>query len=213
MQATLLDNWIQVRGEVLHGDRYFPSLGTAGGADAQMFMSSPTGGSDSMHLMYLLAITSAATSIDLASAYFVPDDLARDALVAAAKRGVRIRILVPGPLIDTEVVRGASRANWGPLLEAGIAIYEYQPTMFHCKVMVVDGRVASVGSTNFDNRSFRLNDESNLNVYDEAFAREQVAVIERDLARSQRITLEAWQARPWREKLMEHAAAIFSFQL
>lgn len=213
MQATFLDNWIQVRGEVLHGDRYFPALASAGTSDAQMFMSSPTGGSDSMHLMYLLAITSASATIDLASAYFVPDDLARDALVTAARRGVRVRILVPGPIIDSDVVRRASRANWGPLLAAGIAIHEYQPTMFHCKVMVVDQRVSSVGSTNFDNRSFRLNDESNLNVYDEAFARAQTAVIEHDIAKSKRITFEEWQARPWHEKAMEHAAALLSFQL
>jgi cardiolipin synthase A/B len=163
--------------------------------------------------MYLLAITSAATSIDLASAYFLPDALASDALVAAARRGVRIRILVPGPIIDTDVVRRASRATWGPLLAAGIAIHEYQPTMFHCKVMVVDQRMASVGSTNFDNRSFRLNDESNLNVYDEAFARAQTAIIEQDLRRSRRVTLEEWQSRPWREKVLEHTAALLSAQL
>lgn len=213
MQATFLDNWIQVRGEVLHGEHYFPAQESAGSIRAQMFMSSPTGGSDSMHLMYLLAITSASASIDLASAYFVPDALARDALVAAAKRGVRVRILLPGPIIDADVVRRASRADWGPLLEAGIAIHEYQPTMFHCKVMVVDRRMVSVGSTNFDNRSFRLNDESNLNVYDEAFARAQTAIIERDLARSRQVTLAEWQARPWQEKLLEHTASLLSFQL
>ncbi|MEO8507837.1 MAG: cardiolipin synthase [Betaproteobacteria bacterium] len=213
MQATFLDNWIQVRGEVLHGERYFPAQESAGSARAQMFMSSPTGGSDSMHLMYLLAITSASTSIDLASAYFVPDKLARDALVAAAKRGVRVRILLPGPIIDADIVRRASRADWGPLLEAGIAIHEYQPTMFHCKVMVVDQRMVSVGSTNFDNRSFRLNDESNLNVYDEAFARAQTAIIERDLAQSRQVTLAEWQARPWHEKVIEYTASLLSFQL
>lgn len=213
MQATFLDNWTQVRGEVLHDDRYFPALAAAGPVAAQMFMSSPTGGSDSMHLMYLLAITSATSTIDLASAYFVPDDLARDALVAAAKRGVHVRILVPGPIVDAETVRGASKANWGPLLEAGIAIHEYQPTMFHCKVMVVDGRMGSVGSTNFDNRSFRLNDESNLNVYDPGFARQQTAIFERDLGHSRQVTLAEWQARPWHEKLFDRIASLFSAQL
>ena len=213
MQATFIDNWTKVRGEVLHGLRYFPPLEPVGLAAAQMFMSSPTGGSESMHLMYLLAITSAASTIDIASAYFVPDALARNALVAAARRGVRIRILLPGPITDADTVRRASRADWGPLLEAGVAIHEYQPTMFHCKVMVVDGRMGSVGSTNFDNRSFRLNDESNLNVYEDAFAREQIAIFEKDLARSQQVTLAQWQARPWHEKLLEWMASTISAQL
>ena len=213
MQATFLDNWTKVRGEVLHGLRYFPPLEPAGPAAAQMFMSSPTGGSESMQLMYLLSIASAASTIDIASAYFVPDELTRNALVATAKRGVRIRVLLPGPIIDAKTVRRASRADWGPLLEAGIAIHEYQPTMFHCKVMVVDGRMSSVGSTNFDNRSFRLNDESNLNVYDDAFAKEQIAIFEKDLAQSRQVTLAQWQARPWHEKLLEWMASTISAQL
>ena len=176
-------------------------------------MSSPTGGSESMALMYMLAITSAAKSIDLSSAYFVPDRLTREALVAAARRGVRVRVIVPGPLIDTGVVRAASRADWGPLLEAGITIAEYQPTMFHCKVLVVDSLLVSVGSTNFDNRSFRLNDESNLNVFDQTFAQQQEAIFERDLAASRVVTLEEWQARPWTEKLKERLASLLGPQL
>ena len=110
-------------------------------------------------------------------------------------------------------MRRASRAPWGELLRAGAEIYEYQPTMFHCKVMVVDDLWVSVGSTNFDNRSFRLNDEANLNVYDAAFAQRQSAVFRADLKRSRRITLEEWENRPWSEKLVEHASAILSSQL
>jgi cardiolipin synthase len=207
MQATFMDNWMQTKGKVLHGPRYFPEIAPAGVAAAQMFMSSPTGGSESMHLMYLLAITAATRSIELSSAYFIPDRLTREALVAAARRGVRVRIIVPGEHIDTDVVRAASRADWGPLLEAGILIAEYQPTMFHCKVLSVDSRMVSVGSTNFDNRSFRLNDESNLNVYDEAFAQRQVEIFERDLAVSRVVTLAQWQARPLWTKIMERLAA------
>ena len=213
IQATFMDNWMQTRGKVLHGPRYFPEIAPAGGAAAQMFMSSPTGGSESMHLMYLLAITAATRSIELSSAYFVPDRLTREALVAAARRGVRVRIIVPGEHIDTDVVRAASRADWGPLLEAGILIAEYQPTMFHCKVLSVDNRMVSVGSTNFDNRSFRLNDESNLNVYDEAFARRQVEIFERDLEASRVVTLAQWEARPLSTKLMERLAALLGPQL
>jgi len=178
-----------------------------------MFSSSPEGGSDSMQLMYLLAITSATRTIALASAYFVPDAITSQALVDAMKRGVEVRLILPGPIIDTDVVRRASRATWGPLLEAGAKIHEYQPTMFHCKVMIVDGLLVSVGSTNFDVRSFRLNDEANLNVYDEAFAARQLAVFEQDLKRSRRITLEEWRSRPYHEKLIEHAASLLSPQL
>lgn len=213
MQAAFLDNWTKVSGEVLHGADYLPAIAAAAETRAQMFTSSPDGGAESMQLMYLLVITAATRSIDLASAYFVPDDLTRDALVAALQRGVRVRVIVPGPIIDTEFVRRAGRATWGPLLEAGAQIHEYQPTMFHCKVLVVDGLLVSVGSTNFDPRSFRLNDEANLNVYDAAFAAQQETVFEGDLRRSRRITHAEWQARPWPEKLLEHAANLFQAQL
>jgi len=113
MQAVFLDNWVKVKGEVLHGPAYFPPLTPVGPARAQMFSSSPSGGSESMQLMYLLAITAASKSIDLSASYFVPDELMSDALVAAVKRGVKLRIVVPGEHIDSETVRSASRARWG----------------------------------------------------------------------------------------------------
>jgi cardiolipin synthase len=213
MQAVFMDNWVKVSGDVLHGERYFPPLAAVGGGRAQVFSSSPSGGSESMHLMYLLSIAAATKTIDLSSAYFVPDDLTVGALVAAMQRGVRLRIITPGPIIDSQTVRRASRVGWGPLLEAGAEISEYQPTMFHCKVFMVDGLLVSVGSTNFDNRSFRLNDEANLNIYDEAFAAAETVQFEADLAQSKRITLEAWKSRPLHEKAMEHLASVLSVQL
>ncbi len=213
MQAVFTDNWIKATGRVLHGDDYFPALPPAGQQPAQMFSSAPTGGSESMHLMYLMAITSARHTIHLSSSYFVPDSLAVQALVDARKRGVRVRIITPGPHIDTETVRRASRARWGPLLEAGVEIAEFQPTMFHCKVLVVDSLLVSVGSTNFDNRSFRLNDEANLNVLDANFARRLVAVFDQDWQRSKQVNFQAWRQRPWPEKLIEHAAALLRTQL
>jgi cardiolipin synthase len=212
-QAVFLDNWMKATGRVLHSAEYFPDIADAGGAPAQMFSSSPTGGSESMQLMYLLSIASASKSILLSSSYFVPDELAMKALVAAAKRGVRIRIITPGEHIDTETVRRASRARWADLLAAGVEIYEYQPTMFHCKIMIVDGFLVSTGSTNFDNRSFRLNDEANLNVYDAAFAAQMTKVFERDLANSRRIMLENWRQRPIMEKMMEHTLSLIGQQL
>lgn len=213
MQAVFMDNWIKVTGEVLHGAEYFPPLVKRGESRAQMFSSSPEGGSESMQLMYLLAITAAARTIHLSSAYFVPDDLSLKALVAAATRGVRIQIITPGEHMDAETVRKASRARWGELLEAGVEIFEYQPTMYHCKVMVVDGLWLSVGSTNFDNRSFSLNDEANLNIFDRAFAARQIEIFQQDLARSRAMTLDEWRQRPLVDKLIEHSAALLRLQL
>lgn len=213
MQAAFMDNWIKTTGHVLQGPSYFPPLVPMGTSLAQVFTSSPTGGADSMQLMYLLSITAAERTIDIAAAYFVPDPLTQRALLAALHRGVRLRIVTPGPYIDSQVVRKASRALWGPLLQAGAEIHEYQPAMFHCKALVVDGLLVSVGSTNIDNRSFRLNDEANLNVYDRGFATEVGRVFEADLGVSRRVTYEQWAARPWRERLVEKFSALFSSQM
>jgi cardiolipin synthase A/B len=164
-------------------------------------------------LMYLMAITAASHSIHLASAYFVPDKLTINAIVEAARRGVKVQVLTPGNKIDTHTVREASRACWGDLLKAGVEMYEYQPTMFHCKLLVVDEYLVSVGSTNFDNRSFKLNDEANLNIYDRDFAKRQTAIFTEDLAKSQRVTLDDWLRRSPKEKLIEKAVALLDGQL
>lgn len=213
MQAAFMDNWIKTTGKVLQGEAYFPKLETVGEALGQVFTSSPSGGGDSMQLMYLLSITAAERTIDLSAAYFVPDELTRRALRSALDRGVRLRIIVPGKHIDAEVVRQASRADWGELLEAGAEIHEYQPTMFHCKTLIVDSQLVSVGSTNFDNRSFRVNDEANLNVYDKQFAERLEDVFEADLGRTTRITFEMWKKRPLHHKLMEKVSSLLSSQL
>ena len=213
MQSVFLDNWVKVTGQVLHGKAYFPPLTAQGKTAAQMFSSSPSGGSESMQLMYLFSITAAAKSIDLSAAYFVPDDLMLAALVEAMKRGVKVRIIVPGAHIDSATVRRASRATWGPLLLAGATIAEYEPTMYHCKVLIVDGLLTSVGSTNFDNRSFRLNDEATLNLLDADFAREQTDVFDADLAKSKKIGFVEWANRPWTEKLAERWSRLLASQL
>jgi cardiolipin synthase A/B len=213
MQAAFVENWTKVTGDVLHGEAYFPEIPSAGSLPAQMFMSSPESGADNMHLMYLLSIASARKTIDLAMAYFVPDALASHALVEALRRGVKVRIIVPGKKTDVALVRSAGRSTWGPFLEAGAEIYEYEPTMYHCKVLVVDSAWVSVGSTNFDARSFRLNDEANLNVLDPAFAARQAADFENDLKRSRRISYEEWQSRPWREKIQDRFLSFFNSQL
>ena len=124
-----------------------------------------------------------------------------------------MQIIMPGPYTDAETVRRASRARWGDLLAAGAELYEYQPTMYHCKVLIVDGLLVSVGSTNFDNRSFSLNDEANLNIYDADFAGRQIEIFQQDLAQSRRYTLQEWAQRPLTEKLWEHAASLLGPQL
>ncbi|TBR13931.1 MAG: cardiolipin synthase B, partial [Lysobacter sp.] len=156
VQAAFNDNWIKTTGTVLNGSDYFPSLQPVGDMPAHMFMASPAGGSESMHLMYLMAIAAAGKTIDLEASYFVPDELMSKALLAARQRGVRIRLLLPGAHIDSETVRIASKREWGPLLEAGVEIHLYTPTMLHVKLLIVDNLMVSVGSTNFDIRSFRL---------------------------------------------------------
>ena len=213
MQAAFLDNWIQTGGELLDGPAYFPPLDSVGSGRAQAIHSSPGDGTENLRLMYTLAVASAERSIRIANSYFVPNTLAVDMLVAARRRGVDVEIIVPGKIGDAAVVRRASRAKWGPLLEAGVRIYEYSPTMYHNKVMIVDDYWVTVGSTNLDNRSFRLNDEANLNVFDQEFARAQAAVFAEDRSRSRQITLEAWRQRPLRERLAEQVARVMRHQL
>ena len=213
MQAAFMDNWLKTRSEVLHREEYFPPLAAVGEMQAQVFKSSAEEGSESVRLMYLLSIAAAARTIRIANAYFVPDDLSVAALCEASARGVRIEVIVPGSVTDEQIVGHASRSRWGRLLEADIAIYQYQPTMFHCKVMIVDDLWVSVGSTNFDSRSFRLNDEANLNVCDEAFAARQVEVFDEDKRRSRRITLAEWRRRPLSEKALDFVWGLLRSQL
>lgn len=208
MQAAFMDNWITATGTVLHGDDYFPPLAPVGPLAAQLFYSSPTSGAGSMELMYLLAITAAERTMYLSSSYFVPDALTSEALTAALKRGVKLQIITPGKFMDRKIVRGASRARWGDILAAGAEIYEYGPTMYHTKMFIVDELLVSVGSTNWDPRSFGLNDEANLNIYDADFARRQLEAFRLDLAKSHRVTVAEWRARPWREKVAEHLASL-----
>jgi cardiolipin synthase len=203
MQAAFLDNWIKTTGCVLHGDEYFPALSAMGAQEMQMFTSSPDGGMDSMRLMYLLAITAAERSIDIEAAYFIPDALMIRELQSARGRGVRVRVLVPDKHLDSETVRRASKRAWGSLLKSGVEMYVYEPTMLHCKMLIFDDYMVSVGSTNFDMRSFELNDEASLNVYDAPFAQQMTQVFERDLKASTRYTYQAWQSRSWGQQFAE----------
>ncbi len=213
LQRAFMDNWLKTHAKVLHGRDYFPPLEPDGATPAQVFMSSAAEGSESARLMFLLSLASAARSVRIGTAYFVPDTLTVQTLIDARRRGACVQIITPGRLIDKQIVRQASRSRWGALLDAGIEIYEYQPTMYHCKLMIVDDIWVSVGSCNFDNRSFRLNDEANLNAYDAELARRLAADFDADLNRSKRITPEAWRNRPLTQRLGEQAAGLLRAQL
>lgn len=213
MQAAFHDNWLKTKATVLHGPGYFPELKHYGSCRAQVFASSADEGSESIRLMYLLSISSAIKYIKIANSYFVPDKLTISMLIDAKKRGVEIDIVVPGKHSDVMVVRNASRGVYGSLLKAGINIYEYKPTMYHCKIMIVDDLWVSVGSTNFDSRSFRLNAEANLNVYDETFAKTMNSQFEEDKTKSKAITYKEWKKRPFTDKIKEFVTLLFRSQL
>jgi len=204
LQAAFNDNWIKTTGELLNGDTYFPKLEPVGNMHTQLFIASPAGGSESMHLMYLMAIAAAEHTIDLAASYFVPDELLIEALIAAIKRGVQVRVVLPGPHIDSEAVRIASKKDWGRLLEAGVEIYVYQRTMLHTKLLIIDREFISVGSTNFDMRSLQLNDEASLNIYDRDFAEQLTEVFESDLEPAVEYTYSMWKKRSLRQKVAEN---------
>lgn len=213
MQAVFMDNWLKTRGKLLHGMDYFPPLRATGNYRAHLFPSSPAHGAINSYLMYLLTIASAQKSLLIENAYFIPDALTLDALAKAARRGVNVEIIVPGAHMDQKIVRHGSRRLWGPLLKSGVKIYEYGPTMLHCKSLIADGLFCSVGSTNFDPRSFQLNDEANMNVLDARFAAEQTRIFEADKAKSRRVTLEEWNTRPAGARAAEAVAGAISSQL
>lgn len=203
MQAAFMDNWTKTNARILDGNDFFPALKPVGNDYAQVFKSSPREGTENVRLMYLLSIAAARKSIRLSVPYFVPGTLIAEQLLEARKRGVKVEIIVPGSETDAAIVRYASRSKWGPLLKAGISIYEYEPTMYHCKVMIVDELWVSVGSANIDSRSFRLNDEANLNVLASDFALEQTRAFEADKKRAHAVSLTEWKDRSIATRLME----------
>ena len=213
MQFGFMDNWVKSRGELLTGLDYFPQLAPRGSLCAQVLKSSPSEGSSAVKLLYIVSIVSARQSIYIANAYFVPDRDTIRALEGAVRRGVDVRVIVPGEYIDVPLVRHAGRWQYEGMLRRGIRIFEYQPTMMHAKTMVVDGIWTTIGSSNFDDRSFRLNDEVNVNVYDEGIAAEMKQMFFEDLARSEEITHRRWHRRPRFDRVKEKLAAWFKPQI
>jgi cardiolipin synthase A/B len=213
MQQAFLDNWVQTRAELLHGDAYFPKLEPAGEDMCQVFKSSAGEGSDSARIMLLLSIASARRHIRIANAYFIPDALCLQTLLDALKRGVKVQIITPGSDTDAKLVRAVGKTRWRRLLEAGARFYEYQPARFHCKYLLVDDCWASVGSANLDNRSLSLNEEANLNVLDHKFVAMHTQVFEDDKRHSREITLEDWRERPWGEKIKGRLGSVLASQM
>src|SRR5260221_8388175 len=213
MQSAFMDNWIKSRGELLTGLDYFPTIEPAGNHITQVIKSSPSEGSSTVKLLYIISVVSATKSICISNAYFLPDKDTIRALEGAIRRGVDVRVIVPGEDTDVPVVRQASRWHYELMLRHGIRIFEYQPTMMHAKTMTVDGIWTTVGSSNFDDRSFRLNDEVNVNVYDKGIAGQMEEMFLDDLQKSEEITLPKWFRRSWLDKLKENFAERFKPQL
>jgi cardiolipin synthase len=214
LQGAFAENWLEATGEVLAGDTYLPELGPVDGGGAMQVMRSSAGvGDTDAEALYYLAVASARRSLDLTSAYFAPRPAFTEALVAAAQRGAEVRVLVPGPYIDKRVVRSAGRSSYGRLLEGGVRVFEYQPTMLHAKALVIDGVWSSVGSVNFDNRSFQLNDETTLTVWSREFARELLDVFESDIEQSEEIEPEAWSKRPLAQRAREESSRLLRREL
>ena len=213
MQQAFMDNWMQTRAMVLHGDDYFPELAPTGDILCQVFKSSASEGADSARVMFLLSIAAARRTIRIANSYFIPDDLCIETLLKACERGVKVEIITPGPKIDLHVVRIVGRSRWKPLLAAGARFYEFQPARFHCKYMIVDECWVTVGSANFDNRSLRLNEEANLNLLNTNFAAQHLQTFEADKSKSREITLANWLQRPLAERMLGCAAGLLRSQM
>lgn len=213
MQSVFNTNWVQTTGRLLIGPDYFPAWeGPSKGSLAQCFKSGPNEDPENARMSYLLAIAAARKSILISHAYFVPDDLALDMLLEARRRGVRVQVVVPDHN-DSRFGRAASRSRWGKLMEAGVEFHQYEPAMYHCKIMIVDDAFLTIGSVNFDNRSFGINDEVNINVLDPGVVRTARQMFEDDVRHSRPLTFEEFRARPTWQKVIDHFCGLFRSQL
>lgn len=203
LQGVFAENWLAETGEILTSADDWPALGPAGDAEAMLVKSSPSDRATASRVVFQMLIEGAAAEVAISTPYFLPDRALRRALARAARRGVRVRVIVPGAHTDQRLVRLASRRMYGELLEAGVRIFEYRPGMTHVKALLVDGRWALLGTTNIDNRSFEHNDEVNVAFREAALVARLGCDFDADLAASDEITLDRWRGRPLLEKLAE----------
>jgi cardiolipin synthase len=203
LQGAFAENWLEATGVVLGGTAYFPRpLTPRGAVYAQIVRSSPAGGSFAMYTTFLLAMASAQRSVYITNPYFVLDEAMADALLNAVRRGARVVVLVPGA-IDHNIVRQASRGQFGRMLRGGVELYEYRAALLHAKTMVIDGVWSTVGSTNLDNRSLALNEELNVVIYGATVARRLEAVFLDDLAHSRKVEYRDWRRRGLVDRMLE----------
>jgi cardiolipin synthase len=213
LQTGFAQNWLEATGELVTGPDFYPAARPAGSLSVQTVMSSPETGASTIRVMYFLGISSARRSIDIANPYFVPDHVSIDLFRDAVKRGVRVRVMVAGIRNDTWITRLNSVRLYGALLDAGVELLEYNRTMMHHKIMIVDGLWSTVGTANFDNRSFSHNEESNVCVCDAAFARELGDTFERDARLCQRVSKDGWQRRGIGARTLEALASFVQDQV
>ena len=214
LQSAFTENWIEETGELPAGEECFPELEEMGKVRAHAVWLSPSGSPSCVELMHYLAIRAAERSITIQNPYFLPDPEELKALVEAAKRGVLVRVMIPATdASDAPIVQHASHHRYGFLLAGGVELYDYQTTLLHQKVITVDGRWSSVGSANFDDRSFEINDEVTLAISDEGIAAELEAIFEADLKHAKRVELAAWKKRSIGHRLIDFSAYLVNEQL
>ena len=213
LQTGFSQNWLETTRELISGPLYYPVVEPAGTLSVLTIMSSPVTGASTARIMYYLSIVSARKSIYIANPYFVPDPAALDTLIEAQKRGVDVRIMVAGEANENWLSRQNAVRLYGRLLEAGVHILEYDTTLLHHKTMVVDGVWSTIGTTNFDSRSFAHNEENNVCFYDAAVAQHMMEIFERDEEQCTKIELEAWRRRGWFRKTQEVIAALLQEQV
>ena len=217
LQTTFVENWLEASGELLVGVEEFPfcradhPVPSAGSVNGLVVSSTPSAGrATRARMLFQLLIASARERIEICSPYFVPDRSMQQELMRAAQRGVTVRIIVPGRYNDHRVVRWTSRRLYGELLRNGIEIHEYRPAMIHAKIAIIDGVWSILGSTNFDNRSFGLNDEINVAIMDRGVAARVREDFARDLGQSDRVSLEEWTNRSATERLLGSVVSVFA---
>jgi cardiolipin synthase len=213
-QSAFTDNWIEETGEVIAGEGFFPKLEEQGDSPAHVVFVSPIGGPSTLKLLHYVAIAGAKKSITIQNPYFLPDPDARKELIEAVKRGVSVRIMMPAnAATDAKLVSHASHHHFGTLLRGGVRIWEYQQTLLHQKVFTIDGEWSSIGSTNFDDRSFEINDEVSLVVFDPKVAAQLEEAFEADRKLARERTFDEWPKRNAFHKLVDGAAFMLNEQL
>ena len=213
IQATFAENWVEQTAEVIVGEKYFPRLPAVGDVRAHMTASSPQGGVSRLELLFKLAMGTAQKEILIQNPYFIPDGEMVGLLEDAAQRGVKVRIMLPGAVTDSSVVRHAGHRRYEEMLAAGIEIYEFLPSLNHQKVMIVDGVWSHVGSTNLDDRSLDINDEASVGLIDTGVAAELRDAFEKDRTKSKQVTLEEWRKRSAWHRFIDRGSYLINEQL